>query len=160
MRFLLRILDKVRPNFEPGGRFAFFKPLFDAFDAFCFSHPETTRFAPFARDSLDIKRYMSMVIIGLLPATLASLYFFGLRVLPVIVVSYMAGGAVEVIFGLVRKDTINEGFLVTGLIFPLILPPGIPLWMVAVGMALGVLIGKEVFGGTGQQADQGGVFSG
>ena len=149
MRFLLRILDKVRPNFEPGKKFAFFKPLFDAFDAFCFSHPESTRFAPFARDSLDIKRYMSMVIIGLLPATLAALYFFGLRVLPVIVVSYIAGGAVEVIFGLVRKESINEGFLVTGLIFPLILPPGIPLWMVAVGMALGVLIGKEVFGGTG-----------
>ena len=149
MKFLLRILDKVRPNFEPGKRFAFFKPLFDAFDAFCFSHPETTRFAPFARDSLDVKRYMSMVIIGLLPATLAGLYFFGLRIIPVIVVSYIAGGAVEVIFGLVRKESINEGFLVTGLIFPLILPPGIPLWMVAVGMALGVLIGKEVFGGTG-----------
>ncbi|NIA06492.1 MAG: RnfABCDGE type electron transport complex subunit D [Actinobacteria bacterium] len=149
MRFLLRILDKVRPNFEPDGRFAFFKPLFDAFDAFCFSPSETTRFAPFARDSLDIKRYMSMVIIGLLPATLAGLYFFGLRILPVIAVSYIAGGAVEVIFGLVRKESINEGFLVTGLIFPLVLPPGIPLWMVAVGMALGVLIGKEVFGGTG-----------
>ena len=149
MKFLLRILDKVRPNFEPGGRFSFFKPLFDAFDAFCFSHPENTYFAPFARDSLDVKRYMSMVIIGLLPATLAGLYFFGLRILPVIAVSYMAGGAVEVIFGLVRKETINEGFLVTGLIFPLTLPPGIPLWMVAVGMALGVLIGKEVFGGTG-----------
>ena len=149
MKFLLRILDRVRPSFEKGGRFTFFKPLFDAFDAFCFSHPETTRFAPYARDSLDIKRYMSMVIIGLLPATLASLYFFGLRILPVIVVSYVAGGAVEVIFGLVRKESINEGFLVTGLIFPLVLPPGIPLWIVAVGMALGVLIGKEVFGGTG-----------
>lgn len=149
MKFLLRILDKVRPNFEPGGRLTFFKPVFDAFDAFCFSHPETTRFAPFARDSLDIKRYMSMVIIGLLPATLAGLYFFGLRILPVIVVSYVAGGAVEVIFALIRKEPINEGFLVTGLIFPLTLPPGIPLWIVAVGMALGVLIGKEVFGGTG-----------
>ncbi len=149
MKFLLRILDKVRPAFETDGRLAFFKPLFDAMDAFCFSPDETTRFAPFARDSLDIKRYMSMVIIGLLPATLAGLYFFGWRILPVIVVSYAAGGAVEVIFGLVRKESINEGFLVTGLIFPLVLPPGIPLWMVAVGMALGVLIGKEVFGGTG-----------
>ena len=149
MKFLLRILDKVRPSFEPGGRFAFFKPVFDAFDAFCFSHPESTRFAPFARDSLDVKRYMSMVIIGLLPATLAGLYFFGLRILPVIAVSYAAGGAVEVLFAVIRKETINEGLLVTGLIFPLILPPGIPLWMVAVGMALGVLLGKEVFGGTG-----------
>ncbi|MCK4850745.1 MAG: RnfABCDGE type electron transport complex subunit D [Phycisphaerae bacterium] len=149
MKFLLRILDKVRPAFEADGRFAFFKPLFDAFDAFCFSSDETTKCAPFARDSLDIKRYMSMVIIGLLPATLAGLYFFGWRILPVIVVSYAAGGAVEVLFGIIRKETINEGFLVTGLIFPLTLPPGIPLWIVAVGMALGVLLGKEVFGGTG-----------
>ncbi len=149
MKFLLRILDKVRPAFEAEGRLAFFKPLFDAMDAFCFSSDETTKCAPFARDSLDIKRYMSMVIIGLLPATLAGLYFFGWRILPVIVVSYAAGGAVEVLFGLIRKESINEGFLVTGLIFPLTLPPGIPLWIVAVGMALGVLLGKEVFGGTG-----------
>ncbi len=104
MKFLLRILDKVRPSFDADGRFAFFKPLFDAFDAFCFSDPATTRFAPFARDSLDIKRYMSLVIIGLIPATLAGLYFFGWRIVPVIVVSYVAGGAVEVIFGLVRKE--------------------------------------------------------
>ncbi len=122
MKFLLRILDKVRPAFEAEGRLAFFKPLFDALDAFCFSTPATTRFAPFARDSLDIKRYMSMVIIGLLPATLAGLYFFGWRIVPVIVVSYAAGGAVEVLFGLIRKESINEGFLVTGLIFPLVLP--------------------------------------
>ena len=149
MKFLLRILDKVRPNFEVGGRLAFFKPLFEAMDAFCFSPDQTTKCAPFARDSLDIKRYMSLVIVGLLPATLAGLYFFGWRILPVIVVSYAAGGAVEVLFGLIRKESINEGFLVTGLIFPLVLPPGIPLWIVAVGMALGVLIGKEVFGGTG-----------
>ena len=149
MKFLLRILEKLRPDFETSGRLSFFKPLFDAFDAFCFSHPQTTRFSPFARDSLDIKRYMSLVIVGLLPCTLAGFYFFGWRILPVIVVSYVAGGIVEVLFALVRKETINEGFLVTGLIFPLTLPPGIPLWMVAVGMALGVLIGKEVFGGTG-----------
>ena len=135
MKFLLRILDEVCPNFEPGARFALFKPLFDAFDPFCFSHLENTRSAPFARESLDVKRYMSMVIIGPLPATLAGLYFFGLRILPVIAISYLAGGAVEVIFRLVRKETINEGFLLTGLIFPLTLPPGIPLWMVAVGMA-------------------------
>ena len=149
MKFLLRILDKVRPSFQTGGRFVVFKPLFDAIDAFCFSPDETTECAPFARDSMDIKRYMSMVIIGLLPATLAGLYFFGLRILPVIAVSYVAGGAVEVLFGIVRRESINEGFLVTGLIFPLVLPPGIPLWIVAVGMALGVLLGKEVFGGTG-----------
>ena len=149
MKFLLRILDKMRPNFEPGRKLAFFKPVFEAFDAFCFSSDETTKFAPFARDSLDIKRYMSLVIVGLLPATLAGLYFFGWRILPVIVVSYVAGGAVEVLFGVIRKESINEGFLVTGLIFPLVLPPGIPLWIVAVGMALGVLLGKEVFGGTG-----------
>ena len=149
MKFLLQILDKVRPSFEPGGSFAFFKPLFDAMDAFCFSPGETLTCAPFARDSLDLKSYMSLVIIALIPATFAGLYFFGWSILPVIVVSYAAGGAVEVLFGLIRKESINEGFLVTGLIFPLVLPPGLPLWIVAVGMALGVLIGKEVFGGTG-----------
>ena len=99
---------------------------------------------------MDVKRYMSMVIIALLPATFASFYFFGWRMLPMIVVSYAAGGAVEVLFAVIRREEINEGFLVTGLLFPLILPPGLPLWMVAVGVIFGVLVGKEIFGGTGR----------
>lgn len=136
--------------FEEGGKFSSMRPLYEAVENFLFAPSAKTRFAPFSRDPLDIKRYMTMVIIGLLPCVAASLYFFGLRVIPIIIVSYMAGGAVEVAFAVIRKEPIAEGFLVTGLIFPLILPPTIPLWMVAVGCAFGVLVGKEVFGGTGR----------
>jgi Na(+)-translocating NADH:ubiquinone oxidoreductase B subunit len=84
------------------------------------------------------------------PCALAAVYFFGLRMLAMIVVSYAAGLAVEVLFAVVRKEDINEGFFVTGIIFPLVLPPGLPLWAVAVGVIFGVVVGKELFGGTGR----------
>lgn len=150
MKPILNILDWFRPHFQKGGRFVLMKPLFDAADALFFSPPETTEVSPHVRDALDVKRYMSLVIIALIPSILASVYFFGLRMLAMIVVSYAAGLAVEVTFAIVRKEGINEGFFVTGMLFPLILPPGLPLWMVAVGCAFGVLIGKELFGGTGR----------
>jgi Na(+)-translocating NADH:ubiquinone oxidoreductase B subunit len=150
MKWLANLLNKARPKFEEGGSLSAMKPLFDAIDAFMFNPLTQTKLAPHARDPLDVKRYMSMVIIALLPATFASFYFFGLRMLPIIMVSYVAGGAVEVAFAVIRKEEINEGFLVTGLLFPLILPPGLPLWMVAVGVMFGVLVGKEIFGGTGR----------
>ncbi len=150
MRLVANLLDRARPLFDEGGRLNFFKPVFDAGDAFFFSPATATAVAPHARDPLDVKRYMTTVIIALVPATLASIYFFGLRMIPVFIVSYAAGGAVEVLFATVRKEEVNEGFLVTGLIFPLVLPPALPLWMVAVGCAFGVLIGKELFGGTGR----------
>ena len=150
MKFLANLLDKARPKFEKGGSLSAMKPLFDAIDAFMFNPLTQSKLAPHARDPLDVKRYMSMVIIALIPCTMASFYFFGWRMLPMIMVSYMAGGAVEVAFAVIRKEEINEGFLVTGLLFPLILPPGLPLWMVAVGVMFGVLVGKEIFGGTGR----------
>lgn len=149
MKFLLHIFEKVRPVFEDG-KLSSMKPLYEAMENFFFAPSAKTLYAPFGRDPLDIKRYMSIVIIALLPSVAASLYFFGLRIIPVIVVSYMAGGMVEVAFAIIRKENINEGFLVTGLIFPLILPPTTPLWMVAVGCAFGVFVGKEIFGGTGR----------
>ncbi len=150
MKILLRLFEKVRPTFEEEGKLGFLKPVFEAMENFLFAPSKTTVMAPHVRDPLDIKRLMSMVIIALLPCLLASLYFFGLRLLAIIFVSYMAGGAVEVIFAMARKEQINEGFLVTGMLFPLILPPALPLWMVAVGVAFGVLVGKELFGGTGR----------
>ncbi len=150
MKYPKSILDKFRPSFEPGGKLSFFKPIFDALDYFLFLAPRTTKNPPFGRDPLDVKRYMSLVILGLVPSFLAALYFFGWRVLLILIVSYIAGGSVEVLFALIRKEEINEGFLVTGFIYPLILPPGIPLWMVAVGIVFGVFIGKEIFGGTGR----------
>ena len=136
--------------FEEGGKFALFNSIFAAADNFFFSSPERAEAAPFARDPMDVKRYMSLVILALLPCFAASLYFFGWRVFLMVMVSYVAGGIVEVAFAVVRKEEIYEGFLVTGLIFPLTLPPGLPLWMVAAGVVFGTLVGKEVFGGTGR----------
>jgi len=126
------------------------KPLIDAVDAGMFGPAETTKDGPHIVDSVDIKRYMSFVIVALLPATMASIYFYGLSALKIIIVSYIVGGAVEVIFAIIRKKEIHEGFLITGLIFPLVLPPTTPLWVVAVGIVFGVLFGKEMFGGTGR----------
>lgn len=126
------------------------KPLIDAVDAGMFGPAETTEGGPHIVDNVDIKRYMSYVIVALLPATLASISFYGWGALKIIIVSYIIGGAVEVIFAIVRKKEIHEGFLVTGLIFPLVLPPTTPLWVVAVGIVFGVLFGKEMFGGTGR----------
>jgi Na+-transporting NADH:ubiquinone oxidoreductase subunit B/electron transport complex protein RnfD len=140
----------MRPQFGHGRRLERLHPLFEAVDKFLFSPETPTAGAPHIRDPLDLKRYMSMVIVAMLPCTLASVYFFGLRVLLIILLSYAVGGAVEVLFAIIRKEPINEGFLVTGLVFPLILPPGLPLWMVAAGIAFGVIIGKELFGGTGR----------
>nr|HID58855.1 RnfABCDGE type electron transport complex subunit D [Desulfobacterales bacterium] len=127
-----------------------FKPVLDALDAALFGTDRTSIEAPHFVDPLDLKRYMSCVVLALLPSALASVYFYGWQAVKIIMVSYIAGGSVEVIFAIVRKKEIHEGFLVTGLIFPLTLPPTIPLWVVAVGVIFGVLFGKEVFGGTGR----------
>ncbi len=150
MKVLQRVLETVRPNFEEGGKLSLFNPVFKAMENFFFAPAATAMTAPYVRDPLDIKRIMSAVVIAILPCLAASFYFFGLRLVAMIVVSYAAGGAVEVIFAIVRKEEINEGFLVTGLLFPLILPPTLPLWMVGVGVAFGVFVGKELFGGTGR----------
>ncbi len=125
-------------------------PVVEALDAALFGTGRTTSLTPHIVDRTDIKRYMTSVIFALMPATLAGIYFYGLRVLVVILVSYVFGGLTEVLFAAFRKKEIHEGFLVTGLIFPLILPPSVPLWMVAVGVVFGVFFGKEVFGGTGR----------
>ncbi|MFQ6034379.1 MAG: RnfABCDGE type electron transport complex subunit D [Sedimentisphaerales bacterium] len=150
MKRLLRLFEIARPTFDKGGKLGFLKPVFEAMENFLFAPSTMTVMAPHVRDPLDIKRLMSMVIIALLPCLVASFYFFGLRLLSMIIVSYLAGGTVEVIFAITRKENIQEGFLVTGMLFPLILPPTLPLWMVGVGVAFGVLVGKELFGGTGR----------
>jgi len=161
----------VRPLFEPGGIFHVFYPIFEAADTFALTPPDVTKAPPHMRDARDMKRTMMMVIIALIPCTLFGIFnagymyntvnavegatfvthiLRGLRiVLPIIFVSYAVGGFWEVLFAMVRKHEINEGLLVTGLLFPLTLPPTIPLWQVAVGISFGVVIGKEIFGGTG-----------
>jgi RnfABCDGE-type electron transport complex D subunit len=142
-------LDGIHQASEKQPLIGKFKPVFTAIDDFFYGTDKVTSI-PHILDNVDIKRYMSFVILGLIPATIASVYFWGLRILLVILVSYVFGGIVEVAFAITRKKDIHEGFLVTGLIFPLTLPPTVPLWIVAVGVMFGVLFGKEVFGGTGR----------
>ncbi len=125
-------------------------PIINAADFFFFGTDEVTENAPHIKDYIDIKRYMIMVIFALIPCIIASIYLYGWRVLAIILVSYIFGGTTEAIFAIIRNKKIDEGFLVTGMIFPLILPPTVPLWVVAVGIVFGVFFGKEVFGGTGR----------
>lgn len=106
--------------------------------------------APHLRDGMDIKRYMISVILALSPALTGGIIAFGPRVLLLLLVSYLSGGAVEVAFAVIRKRPVEEGFLVTGLIFALTLPPALPLWIAALGIAFGTFFGKELFGGTGR----------
>ncbi|HMP89186.1 MAG TPA: NADH:ubiquinone reductase (Na(+)-transporting) subunit B [Kiritimatiellia bacterium] len=171
MKFMLKLLDKVRPDFLPGGKFERLYPLFEAKDTFMFTPAEVTHGAPHVRDALDIKRTMITVVLALIPCVLFGIWNAGLQyntvnqtgdtsllsnmlqgamlVMPIILVSYIFGGLWEVAFAIVRKHPINEGFLVSGLLFPLTLPPTIPLWQVAVGISFGIVVGKEIFGGTG-----------
>lgn len=150
MKWLLKIVDAVRPTFEEGGKLHVFNPVFGALEHFLFAPADRTLGAPHVRDAMDLKRFMSMAIISVVPCAYAALYFFGWRFLAMVVVSYAAGLTVETIFAIVRKEGINEGFFVTGILFPLIMPPNLPLWMVGLGVAFGVFIGKELFGGTGR----------
>jgi len=147
---LLKIVETIRPTFDEGGKLGLFKPIFEALENFLFAPSATTLTAPHVRDPLDVKRVMSIVIISLVPSILAAVYFFGLRFFVMVIVTYAAGLSVEAIFAIVRKESINEGFFVTGFLFPLIMPPSTPLWMVALGVMFGVFIGKELFGGSGR----------
>ena len=171
MKFLKKIFDSKRKHFAQGGRFEKLHPIFEATETFFFIPGIVTKNDAHVRDSLDLKRLMSMVIIALipplffgiyntgfqsniasgLPVTFIAVSLKGLRiVLPVIIVSYVVGFLWEILFASIRKHSISEGFLVTGLLFPLTLPPTIPLWQVALGISFGVVIGKELFGGTGR----------
>ncbi|MCH7505414.1 NADH:ubiquinone reductase (Na(+)-transporting) subunit B [PVC group bacterium] len=170
MKFLLKMLDKVRPLFEKGGKLEKLYPLFEANDTFLFTTDEVTKKGSHIRDALDSKRLMFTVVFALLPCTLLGIYNTGLQrflalgvdysllscfleglkvFLPLYIVTLAAGGVWEVLFATVRKHEINEGFLVTSLLFPLICPPMLPLWQAAVGISFGVIFGKEVFGGVG-----------
>ena len=170
MRFIEEQSRKLKQLFEKGKPLEKFYPLYEAMDTFLFTPGTRTKKAPFVRDAVDLKRVMVFVIIGLIPCIFMGIYNTGyqmlaakgesytfggcmwlglVQVLPIILVSYMAGGFWEVLFAIVRKHEINEGFLVTGILYALVLPPTIPLWQVAVGISFGVVIGKEIFGGTG-----------
>ena len=164
------MLDKVAPNFEEGGKLERFHPIFEATDTILFSTDERTHSGPHIRDSVDIKRVMILVVIALIPC-----YIFGainigyqksltfgfiaswhqnlitglIAIIPIIAVTFASGAFWELLFGVVRKHPISEGFLVTCALIPLTLPPSIPLWQVAVATSFGIVIGKEIFGGVG-----------
>lgn len=172
MRALRKILDKQKPLFQKGGKFEKFYYLYEAGETFLFSpnHTTTGIRSTHIKDAIDLKRMMMTVVIAMIPPLLFGIYnvghmhfiatgqdatfwdktLLGLQVvLPIVIVSYVAGGLVEAAFAVVRKHPINEGFLVTGLLIPLIMPPTIPLWQVALATVFAVVIAKEVFGGTG-----------
>ncbi len=149
MAFLLNFMKKFEPLFKDGALKRFYS-IYEATETFLFEPNLPTTVGPHVRDAMNTKRFMILVVLGLLPATAWAFYSFGWRPLAVILVSYLAGGIVEVGFTMGRKEEISEGFLVTGLLFGLVMPPTVPLWVVAAGSAFGVLFGKEVFGGTGR----------
>ncbi len=171
MKIIKNIFDKQRHHFARGGKFEKLKPLFEAAETFFFIPGIPTAKDSHVRDNLDLKRFMSIVVLALIPPLFFGIYNTGyqshlvsglslsfsavflkglLIVLPIILVSYVVGFFWEILFAVIRKHHISEGFLVTGLLFPLTLPPTIPLWQVALGISFGVVIGKEVFGGTGR----------
>ncbi len=151
MKFLLDLFDKFRPEFEgKKGRLKTFKPLFEVIEFAIFYPSDQVKHSPHVRDPLDLKRYMGVVLLAMAPCIISSVIFFGPYVLAMILVSYAVGGIAEVAFAIIRKGEVHEGFFVTGMIFPLILPPTTPLWMVGVGILFGVVFGKEIFGGTGR----------
>jgi len=167
-----KIVNKIKPHFEKGGKLEKFYPAFNAFETFLFVPGHTApSTGAHVRDAIDLKRTMILVVISLLPCLLFGMWntgyqhykalgitdvslidniLFGARkVLPIVVVAYVSGLSVEFIFAILRKHTVNEGFLVSGMLIPLVMPVNIPLWMVAVATVFAVIIGKEVFGGTG-----------
>ena len=149
---LRSLLDSVKDQFEKGGKYEKLFPLYDALDTFLYTPSTVTPSAPHVRDSIDLKRSMIFVVIAMVPAilfgifnigyqddstrTIADNFVFGLYyALPIIAISYAVGGICEVLFAIIRKHEVNEGFLVTGMLIPLTMPPDIPLWMVAVATA-------------------------
>lgn len=170
MKLFRNLLDSLKPPFEKGGKLEKYWPVFDGFETFMFVPGHTTSSGTHIRDGIDLKRTMITVVIAMIPALLFGIWnagywhhyalgvdaafwdnvVFGIgKILPIVVVSYAVGLGVEFLFCIIKQHPINEGFLVSGMLIPLCLPVDIPLWMVAVATIFAVVIGKEVFGGTG-----------
>ena len=162
---LRNLVDKIKPTFSEGGKLSFLHSTFEGFETFLFVHNTTPTKGAHIRDCNDIKRVMIVVVLALVPALLMGMYNIGyqagiegilpafwfgfLKMLPMIIVSYVTGLAIEFAFAQKRKHEINEGFLVSGLLIPMVMPITVPLWIVALSTAFAVIIGKEVFGGSG-----------
>ncbi|MDL2265978.1 NADH:ubiquinone reductase (Na(+)-transporting) subunit B [Parabacteroides sp. OttesenSCG-928-G21] len=170
MKALRNYLDKIKPNFEEGGKLAMFRSVFDGFETFLYVPNTTSKSGVHIHDSVDSKRTMTVVIIALIPALLFGMYNTGyqhnlaigadpgfwmtfiygfLAVLPKIIVSYVVGLGIEFTIAQFKKEEIQEGFLVSGMLIPMIVPIDTPLWMIALATAFAVVFAKEVFGGTG-----------
>jgi Na+-transporting NADH:ubiquinone oxidoreductase subunit B len=170
MKPLRRYLNKIKPNFEKGGKFEKLSSTFEAFESFLFVPDKVTKSGSHIRDNIDMKRTMTVVIIALIPSLLFGMYNSGyqhylsigqtktfweifnfgfLKVFPIVAVSYITGLAIEFIFAQTRGHEVNEGFLVSGMLIPLVMPVDVPLWTVVIATSFAVVIGKEVFGGTG-----------
>ena len=170
IKFLRKILDANAHRFENNGVLKKLYPLYEATDTILFSTDEVTKSGPHIRDSIDIKRVMILVVIALIP-----LYIFGAmnvgvqngiamgvertnweqfwfgfdKIIPIILVAFITGAFWEILFAVVRKHPISEGFLVTCALIPLVMPASIPLWQVSIATSFGIVIGKEIFGGVG-----------
>ena len=170
MNFLRKSLDKIKKPFGKGQKLEKFAPAFNAFDTLLFVPNHTTKKGAHIRDAVDLKRTMVTVIIALLPALIYGIYNTGYqyyaqieesftfldafihgswKIIPMIIVSYVVGLSIEFGFAVYRGHEVNEGYLVTGLLIPMIMPIDIPLWMVGISTAFAVLVAKEAFGGTG-----------
>jgi Na+-transporting NADH:ubiquinone oxidoreductase subunit B len=171
MEFIKHQIEKIKPNFEKGGKWEKHYYSFEALETFLFA-PATTNGIKGAqiRDAIDLKRLMMTVIISMVPCLLFGMWNVGhqhflaigqaasftdkfwigvVQVMPIVVVSYGVGLGIEFVFATFRRHPVNEGFLVTGMLIPLVMPPDVPLWQVGLATAFAVIIGKEAFGGTG-----------
>ena len=170
MKVFKNILEGIKPTFEKGGKLEKLYPVYDGFATFLFVPGHTAHTGAHVRDGIDLKRTMVTVILAMVPALLFGMWNAGnlhyaalgesvefmdkflwgaMKIVPMIVVSYGVGLGVEFIFCIIKKHQIQEGYLVSGMLIPLIMPIDIPLWMVAISVIFAVVIGKEVFGGTG-----------
>lgn len=171
MKFLRNRLDSLKHNFEKGGKWEKYYFAYEAIDTFLYAPNTTTEPKGVQiRDAVDLKRLMMTVIIAMLPCLIFGMWNVGhqhslavgqaasfgeefwlglVKTVPIIIVSYGVGLGIEFIFSTIRRHPVNEGFLVTGMLIPLVMPAGIPLWQVGIATAFAVIIGKEAFGGTG-----------
>ncbi|MBT4250238.1 NADH:ubiquinone reductase (Na(+)-transporting) subunit B [bacterium] len=170
MKWLLDYLLKIKPNFDEGQKLNWLYPLYEATETILFSTDAKTKSAPHIRDSIDIKRVMILVVVALIPCYvfgainvgyqnalsfglertwIENLIFGANAIIPIIVVTFVAGAFWEILFAIVRKHEISEGFLVTCALIPLTMPPSIPLWQLFIATSFGIVIGKEIFGGVG-----------
>ena len=172
MKFLRNKLDQIRKPFEKGQKFEKYAPAINSSDTFLYVPNHTTKHGAHIRDAVDLKRTMITVVLALIPALLFGIYNAGYqhfiqlndgvlpafmdiflhglwKILPMIIVSYAVGLGIEFVFAIWRGHEVNEGYLVTGLLIPMIMPIDLPLWMLAISVIFSVVIGKEAFGGTG-----------